>query len=53
MRVIGTIRPSTTERITVEADSYEEARELLNEQVPDGYDLIAIRTDRGDVDAPR
>lgn len=45
MRVIGTIRSTATERITVEADSYQEARELLEAQIPDGHELIVIRTD--------
>lgn len=52
MRIIGTIRPSSTERITIEVDSYEEARELLYARVPEGYDLIAIRTDNGKDDRP-
>lgn len=46
MRVIGTIRSTETERITVEADTYEQAREQLYAQVPEGYELIVIRTDR-------
>ena len=45
MRVIGTIRSTATERITVEAGSYQEARELLEAQIPEGHELIAIRTD--------
>jgi hypothetical protein len=46
MRVIGTIRSTATDRIVVEADDYEQAREKLTAQIPEGYDLIAIRTDR-------
>jgi len=45
MRVIGTIRSTATERITVEAGSYQEARELLETKIPEGHELIAIRTD--------
>lgn len=45
MRVIGTIRSTATERITVEADNYQEARELLEAQIPEGHELIVIRTD--------
>lgn len=45
MRVIGTIRSTATERITVEAGSYQEAREMLEAQIPEGHELIAIRTD--------
>lgn len=48
MRVIGTIRSTATERITVEASSYQEARELLETQIPEGHELIAIRTDTDD-----
>ncbi|MEV8135246.1 hypothetical protein [Microbacterium aurantiacum] len=46
MRVTGTIRSTATDRITVEADSYEQAREQLHAQVPEGHELIAIRVDR-------
>lgn len=46
MRVIGTIRPSTTERLTAEADTYEQARDELMAKIPEGYDLIALRVDR-------
>lgn len=42
MRVIGTIRSAT---ITAEADTYEAARDQLEQQLPDGYKLIAIRVD--------
>lgn len=50
MRVIGTIRSAATERIEVEADTYEEARRLLLEKVPEGHDLIALRADRGEAE---
>ncbi len=46
MRVIGTIRSTTTDRITVEADTYEQTRAQLQAQVPEGHELIAIRVDR-------
>lgn len=46
MRVIGTIRPSTTEQIVAEADTYEEGRRRLAELIPEGYDLLAIRTEK-------
>ena len=46
MRVIGTIRSTATERITVEASSYQEARELLETQIPEGHELIAIGAER-------
>lgn len=46
MRVIGTIRSTATDRITVDADTYEQAREQLYAQVPEGHELIALRVDR-------
>lgn len=46
MRVIGTIRSTATDRITVEADTYEQAREQLYAQIPEGHELIALRADR-------
>lgn len=46
MRVIGTIRSTATGRITVDADTYEKAREQLYAQVPEGHELIVIRVDR-------
>lgn len=46
MRVIGTIRSTATDRITVEAETYEQAREQLYAQVPEGHELIALRADR-------
>lgn len=45
MRVIGTIRSTATKRISAEADTYQEARELLEAQIPDGHELIVIRTE--------
>lgn len=46
MRVIGTIRGTATDRITVEADTYEQARAQLQAQVPKRHELIAILVDR-------
>ena len=46
MRFIGTIRPAATEQIIAEADTYEEGRRLLDEQLPEGYDLLSIRTEK-------
>ena len=47
MRVIGTIRSTAaTDTITAVADTYESAREQLEQQLPDGYQLIVIRVDR-------
>ena len=41
MRVIGTIRSTATDLITVDADTYA--------QVPEGHELIALRVDREDI----
>lgn len=46
MRFIGTIRPSATEQIVAEADTYEEGRRRLGELIPEGYDLLSIRTEK-------
>lgn len=46
MRLIGTIRSTATEQITTEADDYDKAREQLDAQVPEGYELISVLTDR-------
>jgi hypothetical protein len=46
MRVIGTIRSTATDTISVEADTYEAARDQLDQQLPEGYELIVIRVDR-------
>jgi hypothetical protein len=46
MRIVGTIRATETRRIEVEADSYDEGRRLVEEQVPEGWQLIVWRTDR-------
>jgi len=46
MRVRVTIRTTATETIAVEGATYEEARKQLQEQLPEGYELIVIRVDR-------
>jgi len=45
MRVIGTIRSTATEQIVVDGDDYEQARAQLEAQIPEGHELISIRTD--------
>jgi hypothetical protein len=45
VRVIGTIRPTHTEEIAAEAATFAQARELVIAQVPDGWQLLNIRTD--------
>lgn len=46
MRVIGTIGSTATERVIIEADSYEQARDQLHGQVPEGHEPISIRVYR-------
>lgn len=46
MRVIGTIRSTETDRITVDTDTYEQAREQPYALVPEGHQLITRRVDR-------
>ncbi|MGB3414039.1 MAG: hypothetical protein WBA28_04925 [Microbacteriaceae bacterium] len=43
MRIIGTIRPTETKEIEVEAETYTEAYELLKAQIPEGYQLLSTR----------
>ena len=45
MRIIGTIRSTTTEQIIVDADDYQQARAQLEAQIPEGHELISIRAD--------
>lgn len=45
MRVIGTIRSTATEQIVVDGDDYQQARAKLEAQIPEGHELISIRTD--------
>ncbi|GAB2740809.1 hypothetical protein GCM10027090_09900 [Sinomonas soli] len=42
----GTIRPIQTERIEAQADSYDGAKTALEAQVPDGWPLLTILTER-------
>lgn len=43
MKVIGTIRPNETREIEVEADSYQDAFELIQRQVPEGWQLLQVK----------
>lgn len=43
MRVQGLIQSSVTEELTAEADDAENARAVIEEQVPEGYELIRVR----------
>jgi hypothetical protein len=44
----GTIQApdGSSERVSVQGATYEDAREALNEKIPEGHELLAIRTDR-------
>lgn len=52
VRVAGIIRPTQTQEITAEAATYAEARELILGNVPDGWQLVYIRTDASQRRAP-
>lgn len=43
MRAVGTIRPSQTQEITAEGIDDQAALDALRAQVPEGFDLIAVR----------
>ena len=43
MKVIGTIRPTTTEEIEAEGQDYVQAREALLKTVPEGFTLLHVR----------
>jgi hypothetical protein len=42
MKVRGLIQSSETTELTAEADDAETARQLVEEQVPDGFELIQV-----------
>jgi hypothetical protein len=44
VQITGVIRPSETREITVEAEDYQDGRVKLEAQVPDGWQLIQIKT---------
>lgn len=44
VKVIAVIRPVASETIEAEADSYEEAKANIEAMVPDGYELLSIRS---------
>ena len=46
MKVIGIIRSKETKAIEVEAASYEEGRAQMDAQVPEGWQLQAVRTEK-------
>jgi hypothetical protein len=48
LEITGTIQApdGTYERVSVQRETYEDAREALNEKIPEGHKLLAIHTDR-------
>jgi hypothetical protein len=48
VEITGTIQApdGSFERVSVQGETYEAAREVLNEKIPEGHKLLAIRTDR-------
>lgn len=46
MKLRGTIRPVETKELTAEAESYEEARAKLENQVPEGWQLLQVLVER-------
>jgi hypothetical protein len=48
VEITGTIQSpvGSYERVSVQGETYEAAREALNEQIQERYKLLVIRTDR-------
>lgn len=46
MKLVGVIRTKETSTIEVEAASYQEGLTQLEKQVPEGYQLLSIRTEK-------
>jgi hypothetical protein len=42
MKVVGLIQSSETRELTAEADDAESARALIEEQVPEGFELLQV-----------
>ena len=42
MRVSGVIRPVEKREIAAEGESYEEARQALLDQIPEGWELLQV-----------
>jgi hypothetical protein len=43
MRFIATIRSTETKTVTVDADTYAEGKQQLEAELPDGWQIQAIR----------
>lgn len=46
VKIIGIIRPTATQTLGAEGESYEEAKANVAELVPDGWELIDVRADK-------
>lgn len=46
VKLRGTIRPVETQEVSAEGDSYEEARQALQAQVPEGWELLQVLVER-------
>ncbi|MGK3708645.1 hypothetical protein [Arthrobacter sp. IK3] len=44
VKVSGVIRPVEKREIAAEAENYEEARQALMDQIPEGWELLQILT---------
>lgn len=44
VKVIAVIRPVASETIEAEADSYEAAKAKIEAMVPEGYELLSVRS---------
>lgn len=44
VKVIAVIRPVASETIEAEGDSYEEAKAKIEAMVPEGYELLSVRS---------
>ena len=43
MKIVGTIRPDTTQEIEAEGEDYHDARKKLLDAIPEGYALLHVR----------
>lgn len=48
MELIGTFKQvdGSTEQLTVQGETYEDAKQVLDDSLPEGTKLIAIRTNK-------
>ena len=47
MKLVGVIRTKETSTIEVDAASYQEGLTQLEAKVPEGYQLLLVRTEKG------